>query len=120
MVTKKGVLSLFEKKSLLSLEFLSYIINVSLFILFGSLLAVPNNLNMIDFISYLSNENKMKKNNSFFKHKKCTELAFIDTFIILGNNNIFKNDKKEEISEIINKIKNNGINIILITDKIYE
>ena len=121
-LTKKGALILMEEKFLLSFDFLYDIINELIFILIGSLFAVPNNLNMIDFISYLFNENIMRKNNINFKHKKYPELAFIDTLIILdkNNNDIFKDEKKEEISNIIKNIKNCGINVILITDKNFE
>ena len=81
---------------------------------------MPNNLNMIDFISFLSNEKIMKKMNVNIKHKKYPELAYIDTLIILDNNNILKDNKKEDIFKIIKKIIKCGINVILVTDKDFQ
>ena len=111
-----------ENKSNSSLEYISSIINGIIYILIFSLLAVPNNINMIDFISYLSYEKNMLKNNIYMKQKKYPELAFIDTFIILDNENnfIFKDEKKKEVCDIIKNLKNCGINVILITEKNFE
>ena len=121
LIIKEGILRKMEKKLILSLDYLYIIINKLIFILIGSLLAVPNNLYMVDFISFLFYEQKMKKNNIYFKHKKYPELSFIDTLIIFDTkkNFIFK-DIKKEINKIIKEIKNYGINVILVTEKNFD
>ena len=120
LIVKDGILKKIENKSIMSLDYLYDVLNIIIFILIGSLLAVPNSLNMIDFVSYLSDEKIMEKNNIDIKYKKYPELAHIDTLIIFDNNNIIENNKKEEISKVIKNIKNCGINIILVTDKDFE
>ena len=122
LITKKFFLTTLGNKPILSLDFLLNFINELINVLIGALLSIPNSLNMIDYISFLSNENIMIKNNIFFKHKKYPELAFIDTLLILDNNDnfIFKDEKKEEICTKIKTIKKSGINVILVTEKNFE
>ena len=120
LIVKDGILKKIENKSIISLDYLYDVLNIIIFILIGSLLAVPNSLNMIDFVSFLSDAKIMEKNNIDIKYKKYPELAHIDTLIIFDNNNIIENNKKEEISKVIKNIKNCGINIILVTDKDFE
>ena len=120
LIIKKGILFIIGKKSIISIGYLYEIIKDLIFILIVSLLAVPNNLNMIDFISFLSDEKIMKKKNINIKHKKYPELAYIDTLIILDNNNLLKDNNKEDIFKIIKKIIKCGINVILVTDKDFQ
>ena len=122
LITKKFWLTTIGNKPILFLDFVHNFINELINVLIGALLSIPNSLHMIDYISFLSNENIMIKNNVFFKHKKYPELAYIDTLIILDNNDnfIFKDEKKEEICKIIKNIKNSGINVILVTEKNFE
>jgi Ca2+ transporting ATPase len=60
----------------------------------------------------------MKKNNIIFKYEKYSELAFIDTLIILDNKKplIPEDDKNIETSKIIRQIQYSGINIIFLSE----
>ena len=116
-IIKKSVIRIKEGKSFMTLEEADIIINGILLALFGSIFSMINSLYMIDLIGFLSDYKRMKKNNIAFKYEKYSELAFIDTLIVLDDKKsiISLDEKNKENLKIIQLIKYSGINIIFLS-----
>ena len=119
IIIKKTTIRIKDGYSFVSLEQVDIIINGILIALIGSIFSMINSLYMIDLIGFLSDQKKMKKNNIIFKYEKYSELAFIDTLIILDTQKpLIPGDHKNlETSKILRKLKSFGINIIFLSEK---
>ena len=115
---KKTVIRMKEGYSFMSLDEVDIIINSCLICLLGYIFSLINSLFMIDLIGFLSDEKKMKKNNIIFKYEKYSELAFIDTLLIMDNKKplIPGDNKNKEALKIIKNLKSLGINIIFLSE----
>ena len=117
-IIKKTVINLKNGKSFLALDEADVIINGILLALLGSIFSMINSLFSVDLIGFLSDLIKMKKNNIIFGGEKYSELAFIDTLILLDNKKplIPGDDKNIETSKIMQQIQYSGINIIFLSE----
>ena len=118
IIIKKTTIRIKEKHPFMSLEEVDIIIHGILISLIGSIFSMINSLYMIDLIGFLSDQKKMKKNNIVFKYEKYSELAFIDTLIILDRDKplIPGDSKNTETIKIIQTLKLFGVHIIFLSE----